>query len=444
MTRASLGFVFALAVAAALPSPDASPALYAQAPACSLTGYKAAPGLSAAVAGDALSLTWDGDANQEVRMQLTVNSGTPTIKDLSVRRKGGTWASVASNATPEFTVVSGFRRATDQQIKPLQDLKVDITPEVIDRIKWEAFWDAPLNIPGDEVAHGGSTPPVAGIANQPGLPRKPEEVKRGEAIYQVKSCEVTSAGGRITVSYPGVKLGVFDGRLEFTVYKGTNLVRQAIVAKTEERSVAYKYDAGLKGLTIQPASRVVWRDTSNLWQENRLGGAKNDKLVALKAANRLVVAEGPGGSIAAFPPPHRFFWARETEFNLGYNWYRKDSPTSFAIRHPPGREGRTAARRRTRARRHQPELRALQRAARHLAADAGVLLRQRRSRPGDDAVRARLHARGSLQADSRLPGDGDALPHQHRAAAARDGRARREAARLRGGARHRHQHLRAD
>ena len=141
-----------------------------------------------------------------------------------------------------------------------------------------------------------STPPVAGIANQPGLPRKPEEVKRGEAIYQVKSCEVTSAGGRIDVSFPGVKLGVFDGRLEYTVYKGTNLIAQAIVAKTEERSVAYKYEAGLKGLTIQPASRVVWRDMSNLWQEYRLGGAKNDEAcVALKAANRLVVAEGTGG-----------------------------------------------------------------------------------------------------------------------------------------------------
>src|SRR6185503_15965201 len=108
MTRASAGFVFALALAAALPYPDALPSLSAQSPACSLTGYKAAPGLSAAVAGDTLALTWDGDANSEVRMQLTVNGGTPTIKDLSVRRKGGAWASVASNATPEFTVVSGF------------------------------------------------------------------------------------------------------------------------------------------------------------------------------------------------------------------------------------------------------------------------------------------------------------------------------------------------
>ncbi len=325
------GFAFALALAAAAPRPDVVPALLAQAPMCNLSGYKAGPGMTAAVAGDTLAVTWDGDANQEVRMQLTIASGTPTIKDLAVRKKGGSWTTVASNATPEFRVVSGFRRATDQQIKPLQELGVPITPDVIDRIKWEAFWDAPLNIPGDEVAHGGSTPPVAGIANQPGLPRKAEEIKRAAAIFSAQSCDVKSTGGRIDVSFPGVKLGVFDGRLEYTVYKGTNLIRQAIVAKTEERSVAYKYDAGLKGLTIQPTSRVVWRDISNLWQENRLGGAKNTDVVALKASNRLVVAEGPGGSLAAFPPPHRFFWARETEFNLGYNWYRKDGPSNFAI-----------------------------------------------------------------------------------------------------------------
>ena len=50
--------------------------------------------------------------------------------------------------------------------------------------------------------------------------------------------------------------------------------------------------------------------------------------------------EGAGGSIAAFPPPHNFFWARETEFNLGYNWYRKDSDTSFAfgVRQAEGEE----------------------------------------------------------------------------------------------------------
>ena len=60
---------------------------------------------------------------------------------------------------------------------------------------------------------------------------------------------------------------------------------------------------------------------------NRLNGL----LRGLQAANRLLVAQGPGGSIAAFPPPHNFFWAREIDVNLGYNWYRKDSASSFAF-----------------------------------------------------------------------------------------------------------------
>ena len=101
------GFAFAVALAAAVPSPDIAPALYAQSSMCSLSAYKPAPGLVASVAGDVLALTWDGDANQEVRLQLTIVSGTPTIKDLAIRRKGGTWATVASNLTPEYRVVSG-------------------------------------------------------------------------------------------------------------------------------------------------------------------------------------------------------------------------------------------------------------------------------------------------------------------------------------------------
>ena len=40
---------------------------------------------------------------------------------------------------------------------------------------------------------------------------------------------------------------------------------------------------------------------------------------------------GAAGSIAAFPPPHNFFWAREIAINLGYNWYRKDSDTTFSF-----------------------------------------------------------------------------------------------------------------
>jgi hypothetical protein len=43
------------------------------------------------------------------------------------------------------------------------------------------------------------------------------------------------------------------------------------------------------------------------------------------------VAEGDGGSIAVFPPPHEFFFAREIEVNNGFVWYRKDAEGSFSL-----------------------------------------------------------------------------------------------------------------
>jgi hypothetical protein len=45
----------------------------------------------------------------------------------------------------------------------------------------------------------------------------------------------------------------------------------------------------------------------------------------------VLIAEGKGGSLATFPGPHKFFWAREIHKNLGYVWYRKDSDKQFGM-----------------------------------------------------------------------------------------------------------------
>src|SRR6185295_10486433 len=89
---------------------------------CTLSGYKAATGLTAAVADNVLTLTWDGERTQEVRLRLAVDAGAPVIRELAVRRKGGTWAALAANAAPEFRVVAGLRRMSNQQLQPLNEL----------------------------------------------------------------------------------------------------------------------------------------------------------------------------------------------------------------------------------------------------------------------------------------------------------------------------------
>ena len=304
---------------------------------CNLGEYRAAQGLTASIANDMLTATWDGDPGQQVRVRFTVVGGVPTIQDIAVRAQArGDWKTVAAGLTPDFRVVTGRRRVTEQQLQPLRQLKVDLTPSIVDRIKWDAFWDAPLNVEPIEDTRTNAIPPLKGILNQPGLPRTPEEIARASALFSSRGCDVTTNGARLEISFDGVQLGVFQGRLQYTIYKGTNLLEQEIVARTDVDSVAYKYEAGLKGLPIGPASRVAWRDVANNWQEYRFGGSGNASPVPLRASNRLVVAEGPGGSVAAFPPPHNFFWSREVSFNQGYVWYRKDSAAtySFGVRQP--------------------------------------------------------------------------------------------------------------
>lgn len=301
---------------------------------CNLDAYRAQPGLTVAVAGEVLTVAWEGDRENEVRLRFAIDGGTPVIRELAVRPAGGPWRVLATDVTPEFRVVSGLRRVTRQQTRPLDRLGVPLTAELLDEIKWEAFWDAPLYIEGSgemPPSHGTSIPAAEPFANHPGLPRKPEEVTRATARYQATGCEVRTNGARVEITFPGVEAGIFAGRLQYDVFKGSNLIRQMVIAKTDHPSAAFKYDAGLKGLPIEDGTRLVWRDLAGNGQEYRLGGPVSEGPATVWSSNRLIAAELQGGAIAAFPPPHSFYWARESEQNLGYSWYRKDSEATFSF-----------------------------------------------------------------------------------------------------------------
>jgi len=301
---------------------------------CSFADYRTEPGLIAEVAGDVLTVIWDGARPQEAtRLRFVLKNGQPRIRELAVRAAGGDWTPLAADIAPEFRVTTGLRRVTEQQLRPLRALGKEITSEVIDNEKWEAFWDAPLKVdaPDKFTPRDTTFPLAAGLLHQPGLPRSPGEIARSSAAYKVTGCEVRTNGARLEISFPGVELGVFSGRLQYSVYRGTNLIRQEIVAKTDEPSVAYKYDAGLTGLAITPDARMVWQDISSAEQTYAFGGTANERAVPIQSKNRLIAAETKAGTIAVMPPPHNFFWARELTTNLGVSWYRKDSPTRFSF-----------------------------------------------------------------------------------------------------------------
>ena len=331
---------------------------------CSLAEYKSQPGLTASAANDSLAVTWEGDNGAQLRLNLAIESGTPTIRELAIRPRSGRWQTLVTNVTPEFRVVSGVRRVSAQQLRPdsLRALGVEITEEIldawrhqaergndwlkvaersgqltaemIDYVKWEAFWDAPLYIEGSGLrppSHANSIPPVDGLLHQPGLPRRPQEVTRATATYKADGCTVKTNGARLEITFPGVEAGIFAGYLQYDVFKGSNLIRQVVMAKTDRPSAAFKYAGGLKGLPIQSTSRVVWKDLTNRWQDYRFGGTVNPGPATVWSSNRLIAAELQGGSIAAFPPPHSFYWGRESEQNLGYSWYRKDDAPTFSF-----------------------------------------------------------------------------------------------------------------
>ena len=132
---------------------------------CGMADYKAQDGLKAQVRAGVLEVTWQGERRDELRARFAIRGGQPLVQELAARQSGGSWVVLGQNLSPEFEITSGVRRLSQQQMSPLQEMKVELTPEVVEREKWNAFWDAPLMVPGRP-------------GTNMGMPRKPEEIRK--------------------------------------------------------------------------------------------------------------------------------------------------------------------------------------------------------------------------------------------------------------------------
>lgn len=286
---------------------------------CDLSGNLARPGLTAAQSAGSVEVRWQGEGDSELRAVFGVREAAPVVRELAARSAGGPWRTLGVNLAPEIAVTVGTRRISNQQINPMKALGVEPTPEIVEKEKWKAFWDAPLEVPGLE---GTNTD----------LPRKADEIVRAGSEFTTRACAVRAEPGRIEVEFDGLTIGPFHGELRYTVYRGSNLLRQEAIASTQRPSTAYHYRSGLSGFAIEDADHIAWRDVARAEQRYLFGSGVHDDPVALRARNRLaIIAFREGGSLGYFPPPHKFFWAREIEKNLGYVYYRKDSEDQFSV-----------------------------------------------------------------------------------------------------------------
>jgi hypothetical protein len=288
----------------------------AQTPSCDMQAYKSVDGLRAVRLGSGVELTWQGEAAQQLRARFALVDGQPVVQELAARKAVGAWIVLGKDLTPQFEVTTGRRRISSTEMDILKAQHKD-TPEIVEQYKWQVFWDAPLVVPGGK--------------RMVGPPRTADEIARAKVAYRSSTCAVRREGNRLSVTFNGLSLGLFAGNLQFTVYKGSNLLRQEAIAKTDAPSVAYIYKAGLGGFKLSADTKVVWRDTSQVWQEYDFGGEPNQEAVNIRARNRLEILDAGQGSLGILPPPHKFFFARENEVNLGYVYYRKDSDSSFSL-----------------------------------------------------------------------------------------------------------------
>ncbi len=139
--------------------------------------------------------------------------------------------------------------------------------------------------------------------------------QRHPARLSPSAVRVESTPARARIRLDGLVAGPFSGRFELTVFAGSALVQAEAVLATAEDRRALLYDAGLVAAPGR-ALHYAWTDPRSGPQT-----APADTPAGVRAArHRTAALEFAGGSIAVFPPPHRYLYPLDFSDNFGFNW----------------------------------------------------------------------------------------------------------------------------
>lgn len=251
-----------------------------------------------------LQVDWPDDRGRTWTTQFDLNPRKPLITSIGVGGK-----TVLAGARPFYRAETGRRRGG-----------------------WDAFFDFP--------------------------PAAPEGTRSFLGEFNPRSARARTIGDRVEVSFDGMKLGIFEGEIRYLFYPGSRLIEQQAAMKTGQSDVAYFYDAGLRiaapadlsaGGTMN--SEVSYFDTAGNFQTITPPYGSERRTASVRY--RALAARAAAGSVAVFPAPHQYLFARDYTTNMGYVWYKAwrgqisigirnwpddDSPYYPWMNAPPGTE----------------------------------------------------------------------------------------------------------
>ncbi len=258
-----------------------------------LSAFRESAGFRLIREGNLLTVTWLGENEVPLRLRLNLDDAEKLIAELS---HGGPASPkrrvILEDAAPAYWVYIGKRRGG-----------------------WDNFFDTPSS--------------------------RPHEISEHFGKLTVERCSLANAGNRLMITVSRLWLGLFHGDLVLTLFHGSNLVKQEAVVSTQEANVAYYYDAWLTRCSTRQLNRLVWLGTDGKFHRHVFASDIDLDYVPLQVHRRTLIAEGPSGSLALFPPPHQYFSPRDQTINYSNLWYRlyriNSEPTdgdlfSFGIR----------------------------------------------------------------------------------------------------------------
>ncbi|MEW6301916.1 MAG: hypothetical protein AB1705_00490 [Verrucomicrobiota bacterium] len=268
------------------------PDLAAQVVEPEVSAYSESCGVEVRREGDGLVVAWPMERGEQGRAVLSLVSGAPLVRRMEIVT-GTAVTELLRDVEPLAVLSVGTRRAP-----PGRPPEMSI---------WNVFFDK--------------------------VPDRPYQTHRAE--LKLARVKVSSAGRRATVAVGPVKAGGFAGELQLHFYAGSRLVHLEAVVSTSEDRRAIVYEAGWTSAN-GGWKNVVWMDTEGRWQRRPADTAYQPVAVRY----RTIIAEGEGGSVAAFPPPHAFQFPRDETDNLKFVWFGKReeplaTPMGFGMRQSP-------------------------------------------------------------------------------------------------------------